>query len=99
MPRITSKNHKKLNVWIVAAVTTPVIILAVFGAFAFQVPQYSYYYVKCGYKQPIKAIGNGGYKRGGVYILPNHRDYHGQIFTNAYYCTEEEALGDGHRRL
>ena len=100
MPKPTPKNNKKLYKRIaLVAIATPLTLITLFVLFVFQVPQYSYYYVKCGYKQPIKAIGNGGYKRNGVYILPNHRDYHGQMFTDAYYCTVEEALGDGHRRL
>lgn len=96
MSKPTLKNRKKLHVWIIAAIATPTIILVLFGLVAYQVPRYSYYFVKCGYRQPVKVINYASQTY--EYVLlssPSYRET--TLFTSGFYCSEQEAISAGVR--
>lgn len=95
MPKSTSKNHKKLYARIVAAaIIASVILVTLFILFVYRVPQYSYYYVKCGFKQPVKVINYASQTYG--YILPSSQSYEEtKLFISGFYCSEQEAIHAG----
>ncbi len=97
MPKPIQKNYKKLYKRITfVVIATPLILTALFVLFVFQVPQYSYYYVKCGFKQPVKIESNGGRN---TYVTPDESGYEDAVlFVVGYYCTEQEAKDAGHER-
>ena len=96
MSKPTLKNRKKFHVWIIAAIATPTIILVLFGLVAYHVPRYSYYFVKCGYKQPVKVINYASQTY--EYVLPSNPSYHETtLFISGFYCSEQEAISAGVR--
>ena len=97
MSNPTRKNNKKRTIWIAAVFIAPVILLSIFLLLAFQVPQYSYYYVKCGFKQPVKGFKDINSSAPGRYTLPSDATYSdaGYLYGAKYYCTEQEAVSDG----
>lgn len=100
MPKPTPKNHKKRYIWIaVAVVATPTVLVILFLLFALQVPQYSYYYAKCGFHEPVKVIRDRDSSAQGIYTTPDSPDYaQTGLFVNEYYCTETEAQRNGNVR-
>ena len=97
MSKPTPKNNKKLYKRIaIAVIATPLTLITLFVLFVFQVPQYSYYYVKCGFTQPVKIESNGGRD---TYVTPYESGYEDAVlFVVGYYCTEQEAKDAGHER-
>lgn len=64
--------------------------------FVLQVPQYSYSYVKCGFKEPIKVVGRGFGSDSLNYTTPSDSGYDDSVFTvRGYFCTEDEAKRAG----
>ena len=100
MPKPTPKNNKTLYIKIVRIILAiPAGLFILFWLFAFQVPQYSYYYMKCGFQQPVKVIKDRGSSMQGFYTMPGSPDYaQTGIFVNEYYCTENEAQQNGNIR-
>lgn len=96
MSKPIQKSHKKLYIWIVAtAVAIPLILALLFMAFALQVPQFSYYYVKCGFREPVKVEHNSSQSY--TYLLPSSPSYESAVlFVTDYYCTEQEAVRAGY---
>ncbi len=94
MPKPVAKNHKKLYIWSIGAVITiPVILFSIFLLFALQIPQYSYYYVKCG-SQPVKVINYASQTYG--YVTPSSPSYREtKLFISGFYCSEQEAIRAG----
>ncbi len=97
MSKPTPKNNKKLYTWItVIGIGTPLIVGALFTAFAFQIPQYSYYYTKCGFKEPVKVVGRGFGSDMLNYVSPTNSGYKDYAFTvRGYFCSEDEARRAG----
>lgn len=91
------KNHKKLYIWVtslVAAITLLCIVL--FVSFAFQVPQYSYYYTKCGFRQPVKVVERGIGNDSLNYVIPADSGYESYALSvRGYFCTEADAQRAG----
>ncbi len=98
MSKTTPKNHKKLYKRIaLVAIATPLTLITLFVLLVFQVPQYSYYYVKCGFKQPVKIENNSSQSY--TYVSPSESGYEdAALFVVGYYCTEQEAKDAGHER-
>lgn len=101
MSKPTPKNHKKRYTWIIATVVaTPLILGVLFMAFAFQIPQYSYYYVKCGFKEPVKVVGRGFGSYMLNYVRSTDSGYEAETFAvRGYFCTEAEAQRAGLKSL
>ena len=98
MSKTTPKNNKKLyKRTAIAVIATPLILIAFFILFIFQAPQYSFYYVKCGFKQPVKIENNSSQRY--TYVAPGESGYDDAVlFVVGYYCTEQEAKDAGHER-
>lgn len=101
MPKPTPKNHQKLYIWIASlAVAIPVLCICLFMLLVFQVPQYSYYYVKCGFGAPVKVVGRdfGGEMLN--YTTPLDSGYKDEaLAVRGYFCTEDEAQKAGLKSL
>lgn len=98
MEKPTPKNNKKLYIWIASSVMVITVgLVVIFSLLAFHIPQYSYYYVKCGYKEPVKGFKDINSSASGRYTLPSDTIYPevGYLYGNKYYCTEQEAIDDG----
>ena len=98
MPKPTPKNNKTLYKKIaIVVIVTPITLIALFVLFVFQVPQYSYHYVKCGFRQPVKIENNSSQWL--TYVTPDESGYDDAVlFVVGYYCTEQEAKDAGHER-
>lgn len=81
----------------VVVAITAFALITLFVLFAFQVPQYSYYYAKCGFQQPVKGFKDTNSSAPGRYTLPSDATYSeaGYLYGTKYYCTEQEAANDG----
>jgi len=65
-----------------------------------QIPQYSFHYVICGFKKPVKIVPRGLGASAGNYVLPTVHEYEGyMIITRGYYCTEQAAKNAGYKNL
>lgn len=93
MQKTTPKNHKTPYIKIAGIILAiPAGLLILFWLFAFQVPQYSYHYVKCGFKQPVKVVGQGFDSNALNYTIPSDSGYDDSVFgVQGYFCTEAEA--------
>lgn len=88
------KRYKRITLTVIVI---PLILIALFVLFVFQAPQYSYHYVKCGFKEPVKGFKDVDSSAPGRYTLPSDTIYSetGYLNGNKYYCTEQEAIDDG----
>lgn len=97
MQKTAPKNYKRLYTRIIIGVVSTLVVLGLlFLLFAFQVPQYSFHYTKCGFKQPVKVVGRGFGSSMLNYVVPTDSGYMDEVFTvQGYFCTELEAQQAG----
>ena len=90
------KNNKLYKQIAVTAIVTLISLVVLFVLFIFQVPQYSYHYMKCGLKQPVKVVSRGLGSDMLNYVTPASSDYQDVAFmVRGYFCTEDEARQAG----
>ena len=85
------RTHK--IVWIVGTLLT-LYIVSLFLPFVSAYTRYHLYVVKCG-GLPIEA---SSFAAGYSYTIPGSRGYRVDIFSNHYFCTEQEAQAAGYHK-
>lgn len=90
-------NNRLYKRIVITVIVIPLAFITLFLLFAFQVPQYSYHFAKCGFQQPVKGFKDINSSAPGRYTLPSDATYSdaGYLYGTKYYCTEQEAANDG----
>lgn len=95
LKKITKAKKQK----IIKTFRSIVIVVVLFAILLWptQIPQYSFHYVICGFKKPVKIVEYGSQNYS--YVLPDSPLYKNAIlFVSGYYCSEQAAISAGYER-
>ena len=99
--KLASKNNKKIYIRIAVGAIVTLALLGILYMFSiFQIPQHSYYYVKCGLSRPVLVVSRGFSGDTLNYVSPRNPSYKDYRFTTVgYFCTEAETQQAGLKNI